>query len=244
MNLAAIRNYTYQFFVALKYSLLFLTSTPLFATSIDLGGGNRVNVSVKSMKAFRDQNMVKQAFDYSCGAASLATLLNYGVGDKTTEKEILLQLMQSLPKDQEMLKKKEGFSLLDLKNVATMRGHKSNGFRLEAQYLSKLGGPVIVFIRPQDYEHFAVLKGVRGDRIYLADPSLGNVRMPAYKFLRMWLGQDNKGIIFIVERKDGKWPVDHPLTIKIKGVARPEILTTREMLEIGNPYIMFPHLLR
>lgn len=42
--------------------------------------------------------------------------------------------------------------------------------------LRQLTGPVIIFYKPFGYEHFAVLKGVRGDRVFIADPSLGNYR--------------------------------------------------------------------
>ena len=59
--------------------------------------------------------------------------------------------------------------------------------------LPRLGGPVIVFIEPRGYKHFVVLRGTRGDRVYLADPSRGNIRMPAYRFLDSWLGENGTG---------------------------------------------------
>jgi predicted double-glycine peptidase len=210
--------------------------------STDIGGNTRIFVPMKSLKAIRDENVVKQGFDYSCGAGALATLLSYGVGDKVTEAEILNQLMLSLPKDEKELRKKQGFSLADLQKVALMRGHKSLGFRIAPEYLGKLAGPVIVFIKPRGYEHFAVLKGVRGDRVYLADPSLGNVRMQAYKFLDMWLNENGKGIIFVVENRDGRWPADYPLKLKGSGPVQPEVLSIRELLEVGHPLVRFPEI--
>ncbi len=48
------------------------------AVSIDAGSGVRIEVPLKSMKDLRDQKLVKQRFDYSCGAAALATILRYG----------------------------------------------------------------------------------------------------------------------------------------------------------------------
>jgi predicted double-glycine peptidase len=212
-------------------------------TTINLGQNTRIFKPLKSVKALRDENVVKQGFDYSCGAGALATLLTYGVGDQASEAEILMQLMNSLPKDQEKLKKKEGFSLADLQKVALLRGHKSAGFRMLPEYLSKLKGPVIVFIQPRGYKHFAVLRGIKGDRVFLADPSLGNVRMPGYRFLDEWLDEKGKGIIFVVEAKHG-WPEDYPLKLKVRGVAQPEVLTTRQMINVGNPYARFPELIR
>jgi len=51
-----------------------------------------VSVRVKSWKAMRDARIVKQGLDYSCGAASLATLLNEYYGQTVTEQD-LLQVM-------------------------------------------------------------------------------------------------------------------------------------------------------
>src|SRR5713101_4995405 len=165
-------------FIALLSTVIFAFPLPAQSASVDTGQGNRVTVPLTSLKDLRDQNVVKQTYDYSCGAAALATLLTYGLSDKVTELDVLLSVLTLLSKDEEAVRKKKGLSLLDLQNVAQTRGYKAQGFRLTAEYLPKLKGPVIVFIKPRGYEHFAVLKGIRGDRVYLADPSLGNMRMP------------------------------------------------------------------
>ena len=214
------------------------------AANISVGSGTRIDVPLKSMKDLRDEGLVKQRFDYSCGAAALATILRYGFGDEVTEREILVQLFDLLSEDEEGLRRKEGFSLLDLQRVAQARGYKAQGFRLEPQYLPELHGPVIVFIEPRGYKHFAILRGVRGDRVYLADPSRGNIRMPAYTFLDSWLGDNNKGIIFVVEPKDGLPDREFPLSPLEDGLPQPEILTAREMLAVGNPFVRLPELAR
>jgi predicted double-glycine peptidase len=214
------------------------------AANIDVGSGIRIEVPLKSMKDLRDQKLVKQRFDYSCGAAALATVLRYGFGDEVTERDILKELFDLLPEDEEGLRRKEGFSLLDLQHVAQARGYKAQGFRLEPQYLAKLGGPVIVFIEPRGYKHFAVLRGVRGDRVYLADPSRGNLRMPAYRFLDSWLGDKGTGIIFVIEPKEGLPEGEFPLNATGEGLPQPEIMTAREMLAVGNPLLRLPELAR
>ncbi len=214
------------------------------AASINAGSGLRIEVPLKSMKDLRDQGLVKQRFDYSCGAAALATVLRYGFGDEVTERDILKELFDLLPEDEEDLRRKEGFSLLDLQHVAQARGYKAQGFRLEPQFLAELGGPVIVFIEPRGYKHFAVLRGVRGDRVYLADPSRGNVRMPAYRFLESWVGETGKGIIFVIEPKTGLPEGTMPLALSAEGLPQPEIMTAREMLAVGNPFVRLPELSR
>ncbi len=106
------------------------------AANIEVGSGIRVEVPLRSMKDLRDQDLVKQRFDYSCGAASLATILRYGFGDEVTERDILINLFDLLSEDEEGLRRKEGFSLLDLQQVAQARGYKAQGFRLAPEHPS------------------------------------------------------------------------------------------------------------
>lgn len=206
------------------------------AATVDIGGGTRIYAPLKSIKERRDQNVVKQGFDYSCGAGALATLLTYGLGDRISEAEVLQAILTELSKDEEALRKKKGLSLLDMQKLVQQRGHKAQGFRLAPESLSRLRNPVIVFIKPRGYEHFAVFKGIRNDRVFLADPSLGNIRMPMYKFLDMWLDDKGRGIVFIAERKDGQWD-QGALEIDLEGPTQPEVLSARQLLEIGNPSV-------
>ena len=209
------------------------------AANIETGGG-RVDIPLRSMKELRDQGLVRQRFDYSCGAAALATILRYGFGDPVGEREILADLFRLLPEDEEALRRREGFSLLDLQHVAQARGYKAQGFRLAPRYLAKLGGPVIVFIEPRGYKHFAVLRGVRGDRVYLADPARGNIRMPAYRFLESWLDRSGTGIIFVIEPEDGLPDTEFPLSVPRDRIPQPEIIAAREMLAIGSSILRLP----
>jgi len=228
--------------ILVLFMVFFMNPWLAQATSIDIGQGNRIFVPMKSFKALRDEGLIKQAFDYSCGAAALATLLTYGVGDETSEKEILLAVMEVLSKDDAATRKKEGLSLLDLKKIALARGHKAQGFRLSPEFLPKLKGPVLVFIQPRGYKHFAVLKGIRGDRAYLADPSRGNVRIPMYEFLEMWLDSSGKGILFVVERRDRASSEQNRLKLPLRGFSSPEILSARQLLEVGDPNTRLPRL--
>ena len=138
----------------------------------------------------------------------------------------------------------QGFSLLHLQRVAQARSYRAEGFRIEPRYLSQLSGPVIVFIQPRGYKHFAVLRGIKGDRVFLADPSLGNIRMPLYRFLESWLDESGTGIIFAVEPTAGAPQGTTPLTLSIQGLPQPEIMTARELLAVGNPFLKLPELSR
>ena len=190
------------------------------------------------MKDLRDENVVKQRFDFSCGAAALATVLRYGFGDDINESQVLIGLFDGLSDDAKRQAERTGFSLLDLQRVARARGYAAEGFRLEPEHLTLLGGPAIVFIEPRGYKHFAVLRAVRGDRVYLADPSRGNIRMPVHTFLDSWVQDDGKGIIFVVEPKSGlpdnKAAGALTRTLGEAGRLHPEIVAAREMLTIGG----------
>lgn len=209
-----------------------------------IGSGLRVERPVLSMKDLRDANVIKQQFDYSCGAAALATLFRYGFGENVTERDVMAQLLGSLSAEELQATLQQGFSLLDLQRVAQARGYQAEGFRLEPQALSQLSGPVIVFIQPRGYRHFAVLRGIEGDRVYLADPSLGNVRMPMYRFLEGWRDASGTGVIFVIEPQSSQPRGTTALTLSISGVPQPEIMTAREMLAVGNPFVALPELSR
>lgn len=51
-----------------------------------------IRVPIKSWQSIKNDRIIKQDLDYSCGAASLATLLNEFYGQSLTEKELLLAI--------------------------------------------------------------------------------------------------------------------------------------------------------
>lgn len=207
-----------------------------FSQVVVNAGSAREEIHVTSLKAMRDAGVVKQGFDYSCGAASLATLLTYGLNEPVTEDALLRQLIEPLSHDQLTSLQRNGLSLFDLQQLAQKRGFKAQGFRIQGEQFAKLSYPVIVYIKPHGYNHFAVFKGVRGDRVYMADPTLGNVRMPMYRFLDMWADKSGRGVIFAVEKIDGVWPGRFQLQLAVGTGAPIEVLSAERMSEIGKPF--------
>ena len=69
--------------VLLLSSLSFAQATPVYFNTY------HNNIQVKSWKAIRDQNITKQDLDFSCGAASIATLLNGYFQQNITEEQVL-----------------------------------------------------------------------------------------------------------------------------------------------------------
>lgn len=178
-------------------------------------GAETDGVRRHTLKEIRDQTVIKQDLDYSCGAAALATLMSYYFADPTTEKEILDLLdiaLADLPEAKQILKKKLGFSLLDLKKVAERKGYKAAGFELPATRLREIGVPVLVYVHPLGYQHFAVLRGVSGERVYLADPTRGNLTMSFQRFT-----DEYGGVAFVLER-----PGEEDITSYPAALGRPD----------------------
>lgn len=142
------------------------------------------SVPVATWKARRDARVVKQDKDYSCGAASLATLLSHYWQRPTTESEIL-DLLVAKDKD------KAAASFDDMAAILPKLGFRGVGLALSFEQLQKLKAPVIVFVRARKEDHFAVLGGISADRVKLADPSLGNRTLTHAQFLDLWQTRDD-----------------------------------------------------
>jgi len=197
--------------------------------SVDVGP-TRVAGRVASFRELRDRGVVRQRYDYSCGAAAFSTLLLHGFADPVSEEDLLRDVFSGTTEAQERLIRNKGLSLLDMQRIARGRGYKAQGFRLGPADLARLRRPVLVFIQPLGYQHFAVLKGVRAGRAFLADPSQGNWTLPLHRFLDMWRDASGKGVIFVVERPDGRWPPRSPLFLDAEG-PRAVPLGSRDLLE-------------
>ena len=181
-----------------------------------------------SLKALRDQHVVKQDQDYSCGAAAMATLMQYYFGDDTSEKKLLDVLQANLSEQELVIKRLSGFSLLDLKRAAHAQGYRAAGFTLTLAQLAQLKVPVIVFIQPMGYKHFAVIRGIDRGRVYLADPSRGNLRMSVGRFLDEW-----SGIVFVLGRADEDQIESYPLMIPRPDDVQPELRRTHSLIDLG-----------
>lgn len=141
-----------------------------------------LQVPVKNWKTLRDAQVVKQDLDYSCGAASLATLLNYFYGQDLTE-EALLKAMD----------KGDGrASFEDMARALPQFGFRAQGFAASWEQLARLKMPVVVYVKHRKNDHFTVLRGISGDTAWLADPSLGNRTYSKAQFLEMWQTRGDK----------------------------------------------------
>ena len=153
-----------------------------FVSSASLKGA----VAVKSWKDLRDANVVKQDLDYSCGAASVATIMNGFYGFDVTEKTLLEAMNKALHgADSDQEDGKASFS--DMAAVVKPYGLKGVGVALSFEQLQTLKTPAIAYLRYRGDDHFSVIRGVGADgTVQLGDPSWGNRRFTRHQFLSMW----------------------------------------------------------
>lgn len=183
---------------ALMLAFCFLTGSlaanPAYPAQISfphvLPGGATIQKSMLSMREARYVNLVEQSTDFSCGAAALATILNFAYGRRLTETEVIEGMLKV--SDIEQVKEK-GFSLLDMKNYVQILGMRGRGYEVEPDTLEKILLPVIVLLDIRGYKHFVVLQKTVNERIYIGDPALGNRVMEKHEFLKSW-----NGIVFAV----------------------------------------------
>jgi predicted double-glycine peptidase len=133
-------------------------------------------IPIQSWKSKKFQEVVRQQFDYSCGASSLATILKYFYNQNVTEAEILDVL------DNGSLRA----SFDDMQRVLPFFGFKAKGFAANYEDLVKLKIPVIVYLQYRNNQHFSVLKAINNDSVILADPSLGLQSYSKEQFLSAW----------------------------------------------------------
>jgi len=141
---------------------------------------SNLNVPIKSWKTLRDQNIVKQDLDYSCGASSIATILRHYYQQNISEADVL-----------KAINKEDMASFADMARALNHFGFKAQGFSASFEQLAKLRIPVVIYVKHRKNDHFSVLKGINQYTVLLADPSLGNRTYSKEQFLQMWNISDN-----------------------------------------------------
>jgi len=154
----------------------------------------------RSWIEIKNAHLVRQHHDYSCGSASLATILRYYYHRNVTEKEILESIKKRKGITDKNLQQmieagKADLSFLDLSEYASTQGFHTVALALDMEALGQLKLPVIIYIEPHGLGHFSVYKGMDKRMVYLADPSFGNIAMRRSRFQKLFY-----------KRKDAEYP--------------------------------------
>ena len=140
--ISLLQTKTCNYFVKLIFLWVILNTSKIFSFE--------KLTHINSWQEIRDKGVVKQQLDYSCGAASLATLLgllstleNSNSSQTYTETQIL-----------KLIKRKDASSFADLKRVAEYLGYRAIGYKVTLNQLTALKIPVIVFLEHFKNPHF------------------------------------------------------------------------------------------
>ncbi len=156
------------------------------------GAAVRVRSRVRPLSEIEKTRVVKQNYDYSCGSAALATLLNYDLGEDFTERQVIHGLLRY--GDAKKIAERRAFSLLDMKKFVGVLGYKGVGYKATIDDLKTLGRPCIIPITVYQYRHFVVFKGIYDGHVFVADPWRGNMSYTISVFKHIWY----KNVIFVV----------------------------------------------
>lgn len=176
------------------------------ATTMDVAGTGMMTAGtpifikqqVAPLQEIQFSNITKQSYDFSCGSAALATLLNSYLGENFSERAVIQGLMEYGSKKK--IAERRAFSLLDMKQFVQKLGYDGTGYKADMTDLTELDAPCLIPIEFLGYRHFTVLRGFHGNHIFLADPFRGNTSYTISAFEKMWY----QNVIFIVDKKNAQ----------------------------------------
>ena len=176
-----IKNFSLSFFLL---SFFLFQSVYSGEVEVKIGfNGLYIQKRVLSVKELRFKNLIKQKYDLSCGSAALASILKYYYNLNISEEDIIKDILTH--GEIEKIKAR-GFSMLDLKQSAERFGFKAGGYKVPVEKLHLIKIPTIILLDTNGYKHFAILKGVKGNKVFLADPAYGHKVINIEKFKKSW----------------------------------------------------------
>jgi len=186
-------------------------------------GFNGVNIQkrILSVKELRFKNLIKQKYDLSCGSAALASILKYYYNLDIGEEEIIKDILTH--SDIKKIKSR-GFSMLDLKESAERMGFKAEGYKVFVEKLPLVKLPTIILLDTNGYQHFVILKGIKGNKVFLADPAYGHKVMSIDDFKKSW----NNILLAVFGKKPAEtvWKLDNKEVPKENVWALRDTITT------------------
>jgi len=161
-------------------------------------GPGHIRTFVNPASEINKDHLIKQGYDFSCGSAALAIILNFYLGENFTEKQVIQGLLHY--GDVEQIQKRQAFSLLDMKKFVKVLGYQAEGYKAELDDLKSLTTPCIIPIKVMEYRHFVVFKGIHDGHIFLTDPWRGDVSYVLSDFNELWYEK----VMFVVSKENGQ----------------------------------------
>lgn len=222
--------------IILSVVVNFIIPSNSFAANIPLTGVvpgmGTYSKPIQSIRERKFEHVIEQKTDFSCGAASLASLLKFAYDrHDINEQKVLVGMLEHADLG---LVKEQGFSLLNMKRYLQSQGLRGRGYKVGEAEMSLLKIPAIVLLNDGGYSHFVVFRRHDEGEVYLGDPALGNRIMSMDEFNQKW-----NGVVFVVIGQDYQRdnPLLHPrakLTLNTLDPLSP--MTDAELLEFGFSY--------
>lgn len=129
---------------------------------------------VKSYQEIKNERVIRQTYEQSCGASSLATLLNILDDQKKFDELELLKIMSGQELYTDMV------SFADLNDAVKKLGYESNSYQINRENLDKLVNiPMLVKIEDDPrFPHFVIIINHKGNYLQVLDPKSWRI----YKF--------------------------------------------------------------
>lgn len=176
---------------AILMSVLIATAAVAGEVQTPIQSGGVFNMPVVSLREAKFSRTLRQQYDFSCGSAAVATLLTHHYNLPVSEQQVFQSMFEQ--GDAKRIKR-EGFSLLDMKNYLARQGLEAEGYIAGLDTLARNNTPAITLIKENGYHHFVVIKGVRGGRVLVGDPSAGTRAMTRETFEKHWVNR----VLFVV----------------------------------------------
>lgn len=114
---------------------------------------------VKSYQEIKNERVIRQTYEQSCGASSLATLLNILDDQKKFDELELLKIMSGQELYTDMV------SFADLNDAVKKLGFQSNSYQINRENLDKLVNiPMLVKIEDDPrFPHFVIIINHKGN---------------------------------------------------------------------------------
>lgn len=154
---------------------------------------------VKSYQELKNERVIRQNYEQSCGASSLATMINL-IDDENLSEFDVLKLMS----EQEL--KTDMVSFADLETVLSKLGYENKSYKINKENLDKLINiPMIVKIEDDPrFPHFVLIINYKGDFLEVLDPSHGEYISSKREFLRLWDRYNKGGFALLIKPKKEK----------------------------------------
>ncbi|EIW2410599.1 C39 family peptidase [Campylobacter upsaliensis] len=167
--------------------VLVMTLLPLFL---------KAEFVVKSYQEIKNEKVIRQNYEESCGAASLATLINILDDSNLTESDLLKAMSgQQLYTDM--------VSFADLNDAVKKLGFQSKSYKIDRKILeSIISVPILVKIEDDPrFPHFVVIINHKGNYLQILDPSYGEYISSKREFYSVWDRYNKGGFALIINPK-------------------------------------------